>query len=94
MAGVIPVIFAAAVMAFLAHARTVRPVDADFVNQYFQATSLAFLLAEGVLIVVFTYFYTAVEFNPIDQADNCARTRGTSPASDRAGPLRSTSTGC
>src|SRR5215212_4741199 len=39
----------------------------------------------GALIVVFTYFYTAVQFNPVDQADNLRKYGGYIPGI-RPGP--------
>ena len=54
-------------------------------NKYFQASSLTYLLLEGVLIVVFTYFYTAVQFNPVDQADQLRKHGGYIPGI-RPGP--------
>jgi preprotein translocase subunit SecY len=44
-----------------------------------------YLVVEGVLIIVFTYFYTAVQFNPIDQADNLRKYGGYIPGI-RPGP--------
>ncbi|HEY8644365.1 MAG TPA: hypothetical protein VIL77_00625, partial [Gaiellaceae bacterium] len=49
-----------------------------------QATSRA-LGGTSVLIVVFTYFYTAVQFNPVDQADNLRKNGGYIPGI-RPGP--------
>ncbi len=85
MAGVIPVIFAAAVMAFPPTIAQYFPATQDFVNEHFSYDSLLFILTQGVLIVVFTYFYTAVQFNPVDQADNLRRYGGYIPGI-RPGP--------
>ncbi|MGH3018885.1 MAG: preprotein translocase subunit SecY [Gaiellaceae bacterium] len=85
MAGVIPIIFAAAVMAFPPTVGQYFPQTQGFVNEHFQATSATFLLLEGVLIVIFTYFYTAVQFNPVDQADNLRKHGGYIPGI-RPGP--------
>ncbi|MBA2568615.1 MAG: preprotein translocase subunit SecY [Actinobacteria bacterium] len=85
MAGVIPIIFAAAVMAFPPTVGQYFPQTQGFVNEHFQATSATFLLMEGVLIVIFTYFYTAVQFNPVDQADNLRKHGGYIPGI-RPGP--------
>ena len=38
-----------------------------------------YLIGETILIIVFTYFYTAVTFNPVDQADNLKRYGGFIP---------------
>jgi preprotein translocase subunit SecY len=85
MAGVIPVIFAAAVMAFPPTIGQYFPQTQDFVNQHFLPTSIPYMLFQGLLIVVFTYFYTAVQFNPVDQADNLRRYGGYIPGI-RPGP--------
>src|SRR5229473_5016289 len=79
MAGVIPVIFAAAVMAFPPTIAQFFPQSQGFVNAHFQPGNLTYLMLEGLLIVVFTYFYTAVQFNPVDQADNLRRYGGYIP---------------
>src|SRR5919198_3245587 len=85
MAGVIPVIFAAAVMAFPPTIAEFIPSTSSWINQHFQPSSWAYLLTEAVLIVIFTYFYTAVQFNPVDQADNLRKYGGYIPGI-RPGP--------
>jgi preprotein translocase subunit SecY len=85
MAGVIPIIFAAAVLAFPPTIGQYFPQTQTFINTHFQATSATFLLLEGFLIVIFTYFYTAVQFNPVDQADNLRKHGGYIPGI-RPGP--------
>src|SRR5213079_2857632 len=59
MAGVIPVIFAAAIMAFPPTIAQFFPQTQGFVNRHFQTSSLTYLGFEAFLIIVFTYFYTA-----------------------------------
>src|SRR6266511_3608333 len=85
MAGVIPVIFAAAVMAFPPTIAQFFPATQTFINRHFSPTSLGYLLFEAFLIVIFTYFYTAVQFNPVDQADNLRKYGGYVPVI-RPGP--------
>jgi preprotein translocase subunit SecY len=85
MAGVIPVIFAAAVMAFPPTIGQYFPQTQDFVNRHFLPTSIPYMLLQGFLIVIFTYFYTAVQFNPVDQADNLRKYGGYIPGI-RPGP--------
>jgi preprotein translocase subunit SecY len=85
MAGVIPVIFAAAVLAFPQTIALYLPGTRDFVNNHFQTGSLAYLGVEAAMIIVFTYFYTAVQFNPVDQADNLRKYGGYIPGI-RPGP--------
>ena len=79
MAGVIPVIFAAAVMAFPPTIGQFIPSTTAFVNKWFQYSSWPYLLTEAFLIIIFTYFYTAVQFNPVDQADNLRKYGGYIP---------------
>jgi preprotein translocase subunit SecY len=85
MAGVIPVIFAAAVLAFPPTLGEFIPSTQQWVNRHFQPSSWAYLLTEAALIVIFTYFYTAVQFNPVDQADNLRKYGGYIPGI-RPGP--------
>jgi preprotein translocase subunit SecY len=80
MAGVIPVIFAASLMAFpptigeLSQASWAQ----DFSN-FFNPNDAPYLIGESILIILFTYFYTAVTFNPVEQADNLKKYGGFIP---------------
>ena len=85
MAGVIPIIFAAAVMAFPPTIGQFFPQTQPWINRNFTQTDWTYLTIEGVLIIVFTYFYTAVQFNPVDQADNLRKYGGYIPGI-RPGP--------
>src|SRR5689334_15530519 len=85
MAGVIPIIFAAAILAFPPTVAQYFPASRDFVNAHFQPGNWLYLLIEGGMIVIFTYFYTAVQFNPVDQADNLRKYGGYIPGI-RPGP--------
>src|SRR5215467_14388448 len=85
MAGVIPVIFAAAIMAFPPTIGQFFPQTQNFVNAHFTPSNWSYMLLEAVLIVIFTYFYTAVQFNPVDQADNLRKYGGYIPGI-RPGP--------
>ena len=85
MAGVIPIIFAAAILAFPPTIAQYFPQTQDFVNSHFTQGNLSYMLFEGFLIVIFTYFYTAVQFNPVDQADQLRKHGGYIPGI-RPGP--------
>jgi preprotein translocase subunit SecY len=85
MAGVIPVIFAAALLALPQTVAGFVPAWSTWVNTNFQYTSWWYLATETVLIIVFTYFYTSVQFNPVDQADNLRKAGGYIPGI-RPGP--------
>ncbi len=85
MAGVIPIIFAAAVLAFPPTIAQFFPQTQEFINSWFTPSDFPYLMLEAFLIIVFTYFYTAVQFNPIDQADNLRKHGGYIPGI-RPGP--------
>ncbi len=85
MAGVIPVIFAAALLALPQTVGSFLPSTQTWINVHFSPTSYTYLLVEALLIIVFTYFYTAVQFNPVDQADNLRKYGGYIPGI-RPGP--------
>ena len=80
MAGVIPVIFAASIMAF-------PPTVGQLINTpwakdmatFFSPQDWPYVLGESIFIILFTYFYTAVTFNPVDQADNLKKYGGFIP---------------
>ena len=86
MAGVIPVIFAAAILAFPQTVGQFCPQTQQLHQRALLAVeSGRYLLVEVVLILVFTFFYTAVQFNPVDQADNLRKYGGYIPGI-RPGP--------
>jgi preprotein translocase subunit SecY len=78
MAGVIPVIFAASIMAFPPTIGQLLPA-AKGLSTFFSPNGWAYIVGETVFIVLFTYFYTAVTFNPVDQADNLKKYGGFIP---------------
>ncbi|HKI66374.1 MAG TPA: preprotein translocase subunit SecY [Solirubrobacterales bacterium] len=80
MAGVIPVIFAASIMAFPPTIGQLlnTPAALDFAA-FFSPNGWAYVVGEVFFIIVFTYFYTAVTFNPVDQADNLKKYGGFIP---------------
>ena len=80
MAGVIPVIFAASIMAFPPTIGQLvnTPAAVSFAN-FFSPNSWPYVAGEVFFIVIFTYFYTAVTFNPVDQAENLKKYGGFIP---------------
>jgi preprotein translocase subunit SecY len=78
MAGVIPVIFAASIMAFPPTVGELMP-GIQGVSNFFNPNGWAYIVGETVFIILFTYFYTAVTFNPVDQADNLKKYGGFIP---------------
>src|SRR5256714_2673478 len=88
MAGVIPVIFAASLMAFPPTiGQLVQTGWAKDFSTFLNPNGAAYVIGEALLIIVFTYFYTAVTFNPVEQADNLKKYGGVIPG---GGPRRPT----
>jgi preprotein translocase subunit SecY len=80
MAGVIPVIFAAAIMAFPPTVGQIVPWSfAHDLARFFTPGGWPFLIGEAVLIFGFTFFYVAVVFNSIEQAENLKKYGGFVP---------------
>ncbi|MCW3010424.1 MAG: secY [Solirubrobacterales bacterium] len=80
MAGVIPVIFAASIMAFPPTiGQLINTPGARSVANFFNPQDAPYLIGESLMIIVFTYFYTAVTFNPVDQAENLKKYGGFIP---------------
>jgi preprotein translocase subunit SecY len=80
MAGVIPVIFAASIMAFPPTVGQLlnSPATNDIAT-FFSPSKAPYIIGEAIFIILFTYFYTAVTFNPVDQAENLKKYGGFIP---------------
>ena len=76
-AGVMPIIFAQALMfipAMIAGFTTSSDTGpGDFVRSLSDHTSLWYNVIYAVLVIAFTYFYTALIFNPTEMAENLKR---------------------
>jgi preprotein translocase subunit SecY len=80
MAGVIPVIFAASIMAFPPTiGQLISGSQTSGFANFFSPNGWAYIVGETIFIILFTYFYTAVTFNPVDQADNLKKYGGFIP---------------
>jgi preprotein translocase subunit SecY len=84
MAGVIPIIFASSIMTFpgMVISGFAGGVESDFMDSLFRLfapTGIIYNVLFGLLIIFFTYFYTAIVFNPVDIADNLKRQGGFIP---------------
>lgn len=80
-AGVMPIIFAQAIM-FIPNTVLSFFPDNEFVqslSSYFIYTSPVYSAIYALMIVFFTYFYTAIAFNPKDVADNMKKQGGFIP---------------
>jgi preprotein translocase subunit SecY len=79
-AGVMPIIFA---QAFIVVPGTIAAFSKSTLLQdiadLFQPTTIWYDITYGLLIVFFTYFYTAIIFNPVDLAENLKKQGGFVP---------------
>jgi len=83
MAGVIPIIFAMSILSFPTTIMqfTGTPTSGFWGKfwSFFQPTSWVYIVIYFLLIVFFTYFYTAIQFNPIEVANNMKKNGGFVP---------------
>jgi preprotein translocase subunit SecY len=86
-AGVIPIIFALSVMSLPAAVAGFVPPGHPLaaIGQWFNHRSIVYNVIYGLIIVFFTYFYTAVVLNPNDLAENIRKYGGFVPGI-RPGP--------
>ena len=80
-AGVMPIIFAQALMFLPNTLASFLPESAfgDALRVYFAPTHFVYSIFFGLLIILFTYFYTAIAFNPVDVADGMKKQGGFIP---------------
>ncbi len=83
MSGVLPIIFASS---FLALPTTIRlfvtPAPGSFWEKFFEAfssRSLIYGVLYFLLIIAFNYFYVAIQYNPIEMANNLRKNNGGIP---------------
>lgn len=76
MVGVMPIIFAQALLfipATIAGFTTDSTETGGFLRSLSDDTSVGYYVLYATLVIAFTYFYTAITFNPTDMADNLKR---------------------
>src|ERR671916_750571 len=80
MAGVIPIIFPSSLLIFPVILTQFAGNDPNsFLGQvanFFTPGNAPYLVLYALLVLMFTYFYTAVQFNPIEHADNLKKSGG------------------
>ncbi len=80
-AGVIPVIFAMSIMMFPGTIASWFPNNsfARAIGSFFDFTSIPYMVFYAMLIMFFTYFYSAITFNPADVSENIKKNGGFIP---------------
>jgi preprotein translocase subunit SecY len=81
-AGIIPIIFASSVLYIPTLLQ--NTIQNDTVQNFIQNNlvnpgSVTYMVIYGSMVVFFAYFYTAIVFNPVDQADNMKKYGGFIP---------------
>ncbi len=80
-AGVMPIIFAQAIMFVPNTVLTLFP-ESEFmagISRYFDWTSFPYSFMTAMLVIFFTYFYTAIAFNPKEVSDTLKKQGGFIP---------------
>jgi len=80
-AGVMPIIFAQALM-FIPNTISTFFPNSEFIQaimRFFSLEHPVYWIIFGLLIIFFTYFYTAIAFNPVEVADNMKKSGGFIP---------------
>ncbi|HET6714208.1 MAG TPA: preprotein translocase subunit SecY [Actinomycetota bacterium] len=89
-AGVIPIIFATSVMYMPVLLASIVPWEGfqNFVDTYLNAgnPTYVYMIVLASMIVFFAYFYTAIQFDPVKQADNLRKQGGFIPGIRPGGP--------
>ncbi|MFS8616158.1 MAG: preprotein translocase subunit SecY [Solitalea sp.] len=80
-AGVMPIIFAQAIMFIPATVGQMFPnaSESAFWNSFNDYTSVSYNVTFAVLIILFTYFYTAITVNPMQMAEDMKKNGGFVP---------------
>jgi preprotein translocase subunit SecY len=80
-AGVMPIIFAQSIMFIPSTVLSFFP-NSEFMQSvalYFEYRSVTYSIIYAIMIIFFTFFYTAIAFNPKDVADNMKKQGGFIP---------------
>lgn len=83
MAGVLPIIFASSLLAIPATVKAFVTVkEGSFWDGFFnlfESTSWFYSVLYFILIVVFSYFYISIQYNPVEMANNLQKNNGAIP---------------
>ena len=79
-AGVMPIIFAQAIMFIPATIGSFFPgAQSPFLTSFSDYTSLTYNISFALMIIVFTFFYTAITVNPVQMSDDMKKNGGFVP---------------
>ena len=82
MGGVLPIIFASSILSIPSTIQFFMPNANDFWTSFFnlfQYNSWLYSIIYFILIILFAYFYTTIQYNPIEMSNNLRQNNGTIP---------------
>ena len=79
MSGVMPIIFAQSIASIPATIAAFTGKTDGWVNTWFGTNSIPYALIYFLLIIFFAYFYSTIQFNPIEVANNLKKNGGYIP---------------
>lgn len=80
--GVMPVIFASSILSIPSTINLFVKKEDGFWGaffKFFSSTSVGYMVLYFVLIIMFAYFYTAIQYNPVEMSNNLRQNNGTIP---------------
>ena len=82
MDGVMPIIFASSILSIPATINLFVKAESGFWKSFFDffnSTSVGYMIIYFFLIIMFAYFYTTIQYNPVEMANNLRTNNGTIP---------------
>ncbi len=81
LGGVMPVIFATSILSIPSTIMAFLSTDSGFYKflSYLSPSSWVYIVIEFLLILAFAYFYTQIQYNPVEMANNLKQNNGTIP---------------
>jgi len=82
LGGVLPVIFASSILSIPSTVNLFVKKEDGFWGSFFKffnSTSVGYMVLYFVLIIMFAYFYTAIQYNPVEMSNNLRQNNGTIP---------------
>ena len=79
MSGVMPIIFAQSIASVPATFAAFAGKTAGWVNTWFANNSIPYAIIYFLLIIFFAYFYSTIQFNPVEVANNLKKNGGYIP---------------
>ena len=81
MSGVMPIIFAQSIASVPATIAAFTGKTDGWVSTWFGTNSIPYAIAYLLLIIFFAYFYSTIQFNPVEVANNLKKNGASPPAS-------------